>query len=299
MYLLDYASEVEITNCSNCQLFIGPVDGPAIFDSCHNCNVAVSSQQFQAKSCGSCAFGLYCATSPSLSNCSDIKISCWSGAYAGLSAHFAAANLDPTKNQWNKVYDGSAGTVEPNFVIIETAAEPWEVTVIEGTPENPVPAPSAAAAAPAAAVMMEELAAPVEDEVIAAAVEPLMENGTANNNSHAQPIVVDTPATAVARDALQERLASQAREEAEKKAAAQAAASQFLAEFYEERNASRDKRIAAGRDELARRSSGEAGPEGESVWEKAISMIDFNAARPGGTDLSRFKSVLIRCKERA
>jgi hypothetical protein len=37
---------------------------------------------------------------------------------------------------------------------------------------------------------------------------------------------------------------------------------------------------------------GETGPEGSNVWERTISMIDFNMSRPSGADLSRFKSVL-------
>lgn len=35
----------------------GPVDGPAIFDSCSNCQVAVACQQFQAKGCERIQFG--------------------------------------------------------------------------------------------------------------------------------------------------------------------------------------------------------------------------------------------------
>ncbi len=281
------------------------MDGPAIFDACQNCNVAVACQQFQAKGCTDCAFGLYCATVPSISGCSSIKVSRWSGAYAGLNSHFAAANLDPTKNQWNKIYDGSAVNDQPpNFVLNEDAAEPWEVAVegAEGPAENPVPGPVAAAAA------VDDISNGLQNASLDSAnVAFPSENGNDNSNSgEANPSAADAaasydyepPATEVARDQLQERLSSQAREESDKRAAAQAAAARYLEEFYQKRNASRDARIAQGRDELARRGSTEAGPEGESLWEQAISMVDFNAARPGGTDLSRFKSVLFACKER-
>ena len=237
-----------------------------------------------------------------MTGCSDINISCWNGSYAGLSSHFAAANLDPTKNQWNKVYDASAASDQsPNFTLIETAAEPWEVVVAgaTGPPENPVPAPVVAAVVAVSAAA----AAPLLDEDVF----PIMENGNTDpngglsnqNTAAAAGLAVDvlTPSTAAAQSQLQDRLKSQAREEAEKKAAAQAAAAHYLEEFYQQRNAAKATRIAAGRDELARRGSGEAAPEGESVWEKAISMIDFNASRPGGSDLSRFKSVMFACKQ--
>jgi Tubulin binding cofactor C/Clathrin light chain len=317
---LDYTSEVDVTNCVNCQIFVGPVDGPAIFDACQNCNVAVACQQFQAKGCTDCSFGLYCATVPTISGCSSIKVSCWSGAYAGLNAHFAAANLDPTKNQWNKIYDASAVNDQPpNFVLNEDAAEPWEVTVdgADGPAENPVPGP--VGAAPSQNINTTNTTAGVDDVsngLQNVSLDPadavfISENGNDNNNDNAtvptdNPSAADAaasydyepPSTAVARDQLSDRLSAQAREESDKRAAAQAAAARYLEEFYQKRNSARDARIAHGRDELARRGSTEAGPEGESVWEQAISMVDFNAARPGGTDLSRFKSVLFACKER-
>lgn len=313
---MDYTSEVDVTNCVNCQIFIGPVDGPAIFDSCQNCNVAVACQQFQAKGCTDCAFGLYCATVPSISGCSSIKVSRWSGAYAGLNAHFAAANLDLTKNQWNKIYDASAANDQPpNFVLNEDAADLWEVAVdgADGPAENPVPGP--VAAAPTTADDIDDLSNGLQNASLDPANVFPSENGNNENSGDTTasaaagpaPSAADAaaeydyapPATAVARDQLQDRLTAQSREKAEKRAALQAAASRYLEEFYAKRNSSRDARIAQGRDLLARRGSTEAGPEGESVWEQAISMVDFNAARPGGTDLSRFKSVLFACKEKA
>jgi len=201
-------------------------------------------------------------------------------------------------------------------VLNEVAAEPWEVTIegADGPAENPVPGPV--------------LAAPVDNTLGVndisnglqnASLDPVnavfpSENGNNNDNNAGaaegtttqNPSAADAaagydyepPSTEVARDQLQERLSAQAREEADKRAAVQAAAARYLEDFYEKRNSSRDARIARGRDELARRGSSEAGPEGESVWEQAISMVDFNAARPDGVDLSRFKSVLFAAKDR-
>ena len=259
--------------------------------------------------------GLYTATVPSLHGCTDINVSCWSGAYPGLSAHFDAAKLDPTKNQWSKVYDASATAPgqPPNFTLAEGGAEPWEVSVegVEGVSENPVPAPPSASApasvpAPAPAGVVLEEALFVEEQPAQAVPtenggnpfntggDPGTTTGTPANTAYD----VEPPATAQARDKLKERLADQSCEETEKRAEAKAAAARYLEEFYERRTAQRDARIAAGRDELAKRGSQEVGPQGESLWEKAISMVDFNAARPGGTDLSRFKGVLFSAKER-
>ena len=35
----------------------GPVDGPAIFESCSNCQVAVACHLFKANACTGCEFG--------------------------------------------------------------------------------------------------------------------------------------------------------------------------------------------------------------------------------------------------
>jgi hypothetical protein len=63
---------------------------------------AVAPLYLPAHSPLSCATGLFSATQPAISGCSGIRIGCWTGAYAQLSRHFVAANLDPGANQWNK-----------------------------------------------------------------------------------------------------------------------------------------------------------------------------------------------------
>ena len=77
VYVLDHSSEVEASNCRDCQIFVGPVDGAAIFDSCEGCTVAVASQQFQARGCEDVEFGLYCATAPTVRGCKGVKVGCW------------------------------------------------------------------------------------------------------------------------------------------------------------------------------------------------------------------------------
>ena len=81
VYILDHSSEVEATNCSDCQLFVGPVDGAAIFDSCSGCTVAVASQQFQARGCSDVEFGVYCATAPTVRSCKGVRVGCWVSSF--------------------------------------------------------------------------------------------------------------------------------------------------------------------------------------------------------------------------
>ena len=57
----------------------------------------------QVRNSTSTEFGLYCATKPTIEHSSDLRFTCWMGAYPGLTEHFEKANLDPKSNQWNKV----------------------------------------------------------------------------------------------------------------------------------------------------------------------------------------------------
>ncbi|KAL4424674.1 hypothetical protein ABPG77_004481 [Micractinium sp. CCAP 211/92] len=342
VFILDYSSEVEVSNCTNCQIFIGPVDGPAIFENCNNCQVAVACTVFKANNCSNSEFGLYSSTQPAISGCSGIRIACWSGAYPLLTQHFAAANLDPNNNQWNKVYDASASEEggAPNFELVLEQTPYWEVPLASfGPPENPVPGPTGAiyqptAQAPSADEFSFEAAAPAVPAATAAAdfggdfgEGAAGENGPASaapapggaipddflaaGGEHVPSADADTiptgmldaaaaggdhPRVADAKQRLQQRLKDQAQEEAEQKAAIQATAAQYLEQFYERRNKSKEERIRQGREALEGKGNGELGPNGNSEPERIISMIDFNLQRPNGSDLSRFKSVLFACR---
>ena len=290
VFLLDYTSEVEVTNCNNCRIFIGPVDGPAIFNGNSDCDVAVACQQFQAKGTHNTRFSLYCATAPSLSNCSGIALSCWNGSYPGLDRHFHSANLDPTKNQWFNVYDASAFEGNsPNFELSMVESSQWEVP-IEGSLEsleNPVPF--------SAPMQASDLLS--EDNFGTRAVNETLENGgeKASISASAQAMA---PSMTTVHERIQQRLASQAKEEAEKRAELQSAAAQYLEEFYAKRKEMKEKRVSSS-DPSSGGDLATIGPKGATVWERAVSLIDFNMARPNGTDLSRFKGVLMSCTKQS
>ncbi len=301
IYLLDHASEVEAAGLRGCRVFLGPVDGPAIFDNCSNCTVAVASQQFQARGCRGCAFGLYCATGPALAGCADVALSCWAGAYPGLAAHFAAASLDPLDNQWARVYDADAGggaeeggaPARASYSLAEGPEAPWVVTAaevpgLEGAPENPVPQPAAAAALEDAALPLENGRAPAAE---AEAAPGRAGGGGGGGGAPAEPV-----AAAAAREGLAARLAAQACAEAETRAATAAAAAAYLERFHAARAAAREERARAA---AAAPAAAVAGPKGEGRWERTASMVELTAgARAAGAELTRFREVLAACKAR-
>jgi len=165
VHILDHSSHADVVDCVNCQLFLGPVDGAALFTRARGCLVAVAAQQFQARDCVDAEFGLYCATAPAVAGCAGLRFSCWMGAYPGLTSHFAAASLDPLRNAWDRVLDvdaafgdSSAGPASPvvsprpapppSFTLCE-AAHHWEVPLPgRPPPDNPVPAADGSAYTP-------------------------------------------------------------------------------------------------------------------------------------------------------
>jgi len=285
--LLDYTSEVEVSDCENCQIFIGPVDGPALFQGCRNCHVSSASQQFQAKECTHCVFGLYCATGPTLTLCQQITIGCWSGAYAGLSTHFSKANLDPSKNDFGKVYDASqAEGQDMNYELLMEPQPAWVVGV-EGLSaelaENPVLGPDGLPQMPLHGN---------EENGVSSTAENHTDSLAKYKNSSPNGLHSATAASF----SLPDRIAQQAAFEAEEKSKTREVAANYLKDFYSRRNASRDERIKIGREaSLERQSSVTTGPEGDGKWQRTVSMIDFTLSRPTGTDLSRFKSILMGC----
>lgn len=120
------------------------VDGPALFADCVGCKVVVASQQFQAKRCEDCWFGIYSVTGPTLSESRGIKISPWSGAGSeptvssgapdapDVTMSLDAAVLDPSGNQWLNVYDASEPvSAEESRRNFELGFDPIQVRILE------------------------------------------------------------------------------------------------------------------------------------------------------------------------
>ncbi|KAG2428002.1 hypothetical protein HXX76_011988 [Chlamydomonas incerta] len=108
VYILDHTSQVQVDDCVNCKIFIGPTDGSVFIRDCRDCTLCVAARQLRTRDCTRLDIALYCATQPSIETSTDIKFSCWRGAYPGLAEHFSHAKLDPTKNTWMQVYDFNA-----------------------------------------------------------------------------------------------------------------------------------------------------------------------------------------------
>ncbi|KAK9862137.1 hypothetical protein WJX84_009854 [Apatococcus fuscideae] len=313
VYLLDYSSEVEVTNCTSCQIFIGPIDGPAIFDACVACNITVACQQFQAKNCRDVDFGLYCSTQPTLKDSNEIRVACWMGAYPGLTQHFFTCNLDPTRNQWNKMNDLSSEMgLLTNFELVDQP-EYWEVPLEgAGPPDNPVPN-AEGQSYQAGGYAGQQAAPPTQAAPVAEADESFFSTGPTANGNAAELSngmgdmsgmgqfggggVAETgvnPKVAAMQKEMRERLARQEEIEQTTKSEMNSKAKTYLSSFYEKRQKATTKKHETNRQNEANPLT--QGPQGTSGWEKTVNMIDFGFNRPNGADLARYKSILFTAK---
>ena len=328
---------MDATDCVNCQLFVGPVDGAALFTSVRGCQVAVACQQFRARACTDTEFGLYCATVPSVADCSGLRVGCWVGAYPGLTAHFGAASLDPSANAWARVEDATPAPEggdsappspfpprpqPPPFEVLKEAHHYWEVPLAgRPPPDNPVPGPTGVTYTPSETALASVTSGGVE-EVVAAAAEEAAEAAAAvaAPPAAAAAVAVDTAPVHPSIDVVDAAFADANGEaapappphaaplptdaaETAGRAAASATAASHLRDFY----AARDARVtaAAASAEAAPAPAPRAPPPttttttaGSGDWGRVLDLIDLDAPRPGGGDLSRFKAAMLTAKAR-
>lgn len=137
VYILDHTSQVTVDYCKRCTIFIGAVDGPLFIRNCEGCTFIVACRQFRTRECVECDIYLYCNTkSPIIESSSNLRFHHYNGAYAGLTEHLKAANLNAAVNHWNVIYDFSAND--------DTIPAPHSIIISEVPARHDVILPNAA-----------------------------------------------------------------------------------------------------------------------------------------------------------
>lgn len=279
IYILDFLDMVEVKNVRTSKIFIGPVDGAAIFEEVAESHIAVAAQHIQAKSVLDTHFDIFTSSKPSLDNCSGVKIGCWRGAYPGLTSHFQEANLDPKQNLWDQATDISQNSLVPAFELVHDTEEwvaPFDDAFAE--PENPVPYSGAPAAG----------GADFTGGFGQGLANGHAEDGFQESSEHPKLTAINAK--------LRERQEAQETREREVKTELVQKAANYLEDFYKNRNSRVQSRSKQNRD--AEQGITIAGLEGKTEWDKAVNLVNFNFSRPNGTDLSRFKNVLFGAKSK-
>ncbi len=56
--LLDHTTQIQIDNCQNCRILVGPVMGSVFFRDCQDCTLLVACQQLRTRDCKNCGLFL-------------------------------------------------------------------------------------------------------------------------------------------------------------------------------------------------------------------------------------------------
>jgi hypothetical protein len=88
VYVLDPCEQVQVSECENCRIVIGPCVGSALLFDCIGCTIAVAAKQTRLRDCVDCELRTFSPTSESvvIETSKKLRFGCWDIAYAGLAA---------------------------------------------------------------------------------------------------------------------------------------------------------------------------------------------------------------------
>ncbi|XP_063726228.1 protein XRP2-like [Symsagittifera roscoffensis] len=114
VFLLDNMATINIDNCSNCAIFIGPTNQSVFIRDSTACNFIVSCQQFRMRDCSKVNVLLHCTSQPIIESSSKIKFACFQFYYEALQDQLQSASLSPYLNYWSNIYDFSPNSDSSN-----------------------------------------------------------------------------------------------------------------------------------------------------------------------------------------
>ena len=138
--LLDHSDQVLADYLTDCRIFIGPSAGSVFLRNCTNCSITVAAKQLRTRDCSNCRFYVYSKTEPVIEMTENVEIRRFNGQYEGMDAHFKAANLNRSTDNWHKIHDFSLRDKDlgpvPHFKLIKLVPTAWTANG-ERTTERP------------------------------------------------------------------------------------------------------------------------------------------------------------------
>uniref|UniRef100_A0A915PEW2 C-CAP/cofactor C-like domain-containing protein n=1 Tax=Setaria digitata TaxID=48799 RepID=A0A915PEW2_9BILA len=119
--LLDHLATVNIDDCEDCLIVIGPCEGSVFIRDCKNITLFTICQQFRSRDCTNMDVFLFCTTKPIIESSKLMRFHSLALSYDKLEEHMMKASLSPFTNNWNNVHDFTPEDV-PNFEICYTAS---------------------------------------------------------------------------------------------------------------------------------------------------------------------------------
>ena len=117
--ILDVTSQVNISECVNCRIIVGPCVGPVFIVESKNCTISVAAKELRLREVTDCTVRTYTpAKAVIVESCKDLSFGAWEVAYPGLSAQFASAGFDPKAKFWNKIFSAGQKGAPKNYVLL-------------------------------------------------------------------------------------------------------------------------------------------------------------------------------------
>ncbi|XP_023679679.1 protein XRP2-like [Paramormyrops kingsleyae] len=122
IYIFDHSASINIEECVNCRIVLGPVKGCVSFHGCQDIKCVVACQQFRAQDCKKMDVFIYCATQPIIESSTGFRFGCYQYYYPELAFHFKDAELSIFNNNWSNVQDLTPASSEANWSLLSEDA---------------------------------------------------------------------------------------------------------------------------------------------------------------------------------
>ncbi|XP_017335897.1 protein XRP2 [Ictalurus punctatus] len=118
IYVFDHSAAVNVDDCVNCRIVLGPVRGSVFFRNCRDVKCVVACQQFRTRDCKKMDVFLCCATQPIVESSTGMKFGCFQYYYPELAFHFKDAGLSIFNNNWSNIHDFTPVSGETNWSLL-------------------------------------------------------------------------------------------------------------------------------------------------------------------------------------
>ncbi|KAJ0412302.1 hypothetical protein ATCC90586_009492 [Pythium insidiosum] len=107
IFLLDHCTAVQIDDCINCRIVVGPCESSLFLRNCKQCTIVCAVQQFRTRDCEDVDVYLYSSTEPIIETSTRMRFACYPLTYFSLQHQFEQAKFSVWNNRWSEVYNFS------------------------------------------------------------------------------------------------------------------------------------------------------------------------------------------------
>lgn len=135
IYIFDHNACINVDNCTNCRIFLGPSKGSIFVRKSNDCKFVVACQQFRTRDCRGIDVILHCDSQPIIESSTKMKFGCFQYYYPELLEQFKQAELSVYNNTWGNIHDFSPVPGEENWTLLPQDTKIHDLVPIPTTEE--------------------------------------------------------------------------------------------------------------------------------------------------------------------